>query len=91
MPDWNSIVRERIAALHLEATAEADLAEELAQHLEERYREYRSGGATEEEAYLKAASELNDLHPMRKIVSRFIGAGSPNDPLLNNMAPSAST
>ena len=37
----------------------------LAQHLEDRYHEYRSGGATEEEARKKALSELDDLYPLR--------------------------
>ena len=32
MPDWKRIVRERIAALHLEGPAELDLAEELARN-----------------------------------------------------------
>ena len=53
MPDWKSLVRERLAPLRLKPTAESDLAEELAQHLEDRYRELRSGGASEEEAYRK--------------------------------------
>ena len=35
--------------MRLEATAEADLTEELAQHLEDTYRESRSAGDTEEE------------------------------------------
>jgi len=50
MPDFKKIVRERITALRLEAAAESDLTEELAQHLEDRYRELCNGGATEEEA-----------------------------------------
>lgn len=65
MPDWKSIVRDRIAALHLEGTAESDLAEELSQHLEDRYAEYLSGGASEGEAYLQAISELKDTYPLR--------------------------
>jgi len=43
MPDLQRLVQERIAPLHLEAGAEADLAEELTQHLVDRYRELRSG------------------------------------------------
>lgn len=64
MPDFRNVVRERIASLRLAATAEPDLAEEIAQHLEDRYRELRSGGATEEEAYRKATSELDDMYLM---------------------------
>ncbi len=65
MPDWKSIVRARIAFLRLEGSAEEDLTEEFAQHLEDRYREYRSGGATEEEAYRKSILELDDTYPLR--------------------------
>jgi predicted permease len=65
MLDWKSIVRDRVAALRLQGAAESDLAEELAQHLEDRYHEYLSGGASEEEAYRKALSELDDLYPLR--------------------------
>jgi len=64
-PDWKTIVRQRLAPLRLNAAAEADLNEELAQHLEDRFRELRSGGATDEEAYRTAMVELEDMRPMR--------------------------
>ncbi len=70
MADWRKIVQDRIASLHLKGSTEADLSEELAQHLEDRYRELRSGGAGEEEAYAKAFSELDDLYPLRKALAR---------------------
>ena len=54
MPDWRNIVRERLAPLSLKAGAETDLTEELAQHLEDRYRESLSGGGSEDEAYQTA-------------------------------------
>src|SRR5258708_4003342 len=65
MPDWMTLVRERLAPLRMMATAESALAEELAQHLEDQYRELRSGGASEEEAYQDAVSELDDMYPLR--------------------------
>jgi predicted permease len=65
MPDWKSTVRDRIASLRLEGAAELDLAEELAQHLEDRYRELCSGGASEQEAYQQTILELDDMHPLR--------------------------
>ena len=64
MPDFRKIVRERIAALRLQAIAELDLIEELAQHLEDRYKEMRIGGATEPEAYQETVSELDDMYPI---------------------------
>ena len=66
MHDWRKIVLDRIARLGLEAGAESDIAEELAQHLEDRYREYQSGGANDEQAYRRALSELDDVYPLRR-------------------------
>ena len=54
MPDWKNIVRQRLTPLSLAPAAESDLTEELSQHLEDRYRELRSGGASEEDAFQKA-------------------------------------
>jgi predicted permease len=65
MPDWKHLVRERLKPLRLEATAESELTEELAEHLEDHYRELRSSGASEEDAYQTAISELDDAHPLR--------------------------
>jgi predicted permease len=65
MPDWHKIVLDRIAPLGLAGVAESDLAEELAQHLEDRYQEYRSGGANDQEAYRKALLELDDAPALR--------------------------
>src|SRR4051794_40300710 len=66
MRDWKQIVRDRIAVLRLEGAAELDLAEELAQHLEDHYRELRSAGASEEDAYSGALAELENLHPLQQ-------------------------
>ena len=70
MRDWKSVVQERIQALRLNAAAESDLSEELAQHLEDHYRELRSGGASEEDAYQRAISELDDMYPLRAGLER---------------------
>jgi predicted permease len=70
MPDWRNIVRERIAPLRLEGTAEEDLIEELAQHLEDRYRELHSGGMSDADAHRQVASELDDMHPIRAGMER---------------------
>lgn len=65
MPDWKNIVRRRIAALKLTAPAESDLAEELAQHLEDRYRDLTAAGIDPDHAYLRILAELDDIHPLR--------------------------
>lgn len=61
MPDTRRLVRERIASLHLDAATEASVTEELAQHLDDRCREWRAGGATEDEVTARAAAELEDM------------------------------
>jgi len=50
--------------------AEAELVEELAQHLEDRYRESMSGGADEEDAYQTTVSELDDMYPLAQGIER---------------------
>lgn len=65
MRDWKTIVGERLAALGLEGTAEADLKEELSQHLEDRYRELCHGGMAEEQAYQMALVELQNMESLR--------------------------
>jgi predicted permease len=50
MPDWKEPIRKQLAELNLAPAREAEIAEELAQHAEDRYRELLSGGATEAEA-----------------------------------------
>ncbi len=70
MPDWNSVVRERLKPLRLTPMAESDLTEELALHLEDRFRELCSGGASEKEAYQNAVSELDDVYPLTEGLER---------------------
>lgn len=60
MPKWKQEIRKRLAGLKLHPTREAEIVEELAQHLEDRYAELRAGGATEEEGSRVALAELSD-------------------------------
>src|SRR5713101_436409 len=46
--------------MKLAPTREAEIVEELAQHLEDRYEELLTGGATDEEAYRAALKELSE-------------------------------
>ena len=59
MPDWKQEIRQRLANLKLEPTREAEIVEELAQHLDDRYREARAAGATADESSRAALSELS--------------------------------
>ncbi len=60
MPDWKKEIRARLARLRLHPTREAEIAEELAQHLDDRYEQALLGGATEQEAYRAALLELTE-------------------------------
>jgi putative ABC transport system permease protein len=60
MPDWKGEITRRLAPLRLAQVREAEIVEELAQHLEDRYQEMISGGATEGEAWRVALEELSD-------------------------------
>jgi len=58
--EWRRIVRERLAALDLDARTEAGIVEEIALHLEERCGEERRRGKTEDEARAAALALLDD-------------------------------
>ncbi|HXU38418.1 MAG TPA: ABC transporter permease [Blastocatellia bacterium] len=60
MSRWKEEIRLRLAKVMVEPTREAEIVEELAQHLEDRYQESLSAGATNSEAHRAALSELND-------------------------------
>jgi predicted permease len=70
MADWAQVVRPRLAELRLTACAESELTEELAQHLEDLHRDLQSGGATDEDAYREALSELDDVCALRRGIER---------------------
>ena len=70
MADWRQIVRARLADLHLTASAESALTEELAQHLEDLDGDLQSGGATDEDAYRETLSELDDIYALRSGIER---------------------
>lgn len=44
MPDWRGTIRQRLAALDLDPTSEADIIEELAAHLDDRFQELTDRG-----------------------------------------------
>jgi putative ABC transport system permease protein len=60
MPDWKEEIRRRVSGLRLSGAREAEIIEELAQHLDDRYEQSLLGGATEEEAYKAALRELTE-------------------------------
>ena len=50
MRDWVRDVRARLSSLHLSPTREAEIVEELSQHLDDRYRELVTAGVPPEDA-----------------------------------------
>jgi predicted permease len=57
---WRDAVLARLADLRLDAAREAEIVEELAQHLDARYEELRAAGSGEDEARSLAIAELSD-------------------------------
>lgn len=58
MPEWKPEILRRLGPLKLAPTREAEIAEEVAQHLEERYRELVATGQSEDTAFRAAIDEL---------------------------------
>ena len=71
MPDLKEEIRKRIAHLNLPPAREADVVEELAQHLEEQCEEAISRGASEEEATRVALADLADSEILARELKRF--------------------
>jgi hypothetical protein len=58
MPDWKAEVSKRLSGLKVSPVNEAEIVEELAQHLDDVYRGALAGGMSETEATQAALSEL---------------------------------
>jgi predicted permease len=70
MPDWRPLVRRKLAALRLQGAAENALVDEIAQHLEDTYREVRGGGSTHEDAWNAALEELEQPEALSGSIPR---------------------
>jgi putative ABC transport system permease protein len=77
MHDWHSEVRARLAALRLRPEREADIVDEIAQHLAERYRDAISGGAPPEEATRSALAEFKTGNALAQRISALEQAHTP--------------
>ncbi len=64
MPDWKREIRRRLAGLNLSPTREAEIVDELSQHLQDRYDDLRRGGAAGREALRAALVELDAAGPI---------------------------
>jgi putative ABC transport system permease protein len=76
MPDWKAEIRRRLAGLQLTPTREAAIVDELAAHLEDRYAELLSCGATPAEAERRTRAELSQqkrlLQELQSVEQRAI-------------------
>src|SRR5882672_11069562 len=70
MPDWKREIRQRLAELNLAPTREAEIVEELAQHVEDRYEELLARGETEAEASRLALAELTESDSLMRELRR---------------------
>jgi putative ABC transport system permease protein len=59
MPEWKEAIAKQLAGLNLPPAREAEIVEEVAQHLDDRYHELLAGGATEAEARRAALDEIS--------------------------------
>jgi predicted permease len=90
MPDWKQEIRRRLAGLNLEPTREAEIVEELSQHLDDSYAELLASGKSKEQATLAALAELSSsqllARELRRVENRFTHEPPALGARRNNMA-----
>ena len=74
MPEWKSELQRRLAGVPLAPEREAEIVEELAQHLADRYQELRTAGATEAEARHLALDEISEDSPSQRPNPSYVTA-----------------
>jgi predicted permease len=77
MHDWQSEVRTRLAPLNLKPEREADIVDEIAQHLEGRYRDATSAGASPDEATRMALAEFRAGNVLAQRIAALKQAHAP--------------
>jgi putative ABC transport system permease protein len=93
MPDWTQHVRPRLSTLRLSPTREAEIVEELSQHLDDRYRELIAGGLSADAAMRLTLADFRDgnllaeyLAPLRQAHQPVaITPGAPGGRLLSDL------
>jgi predicted permease len=74
---WTNDLRARLSRLQLTPTREADILEELSQHLDQRYDELRAAGAGDAEARRMIVAELDDAGGLRQRMQALSQASAP--------------
>jgi hypothetical protein len=70
MPEWKQEIRQRLVSMKLAPTREAEIVEELSQHLEDHYAELLASGATPEEALRAALAEVREGEMLARELQR---------------------
>src|SRR5215213_695735 len=78
MLDWTQHVRPRLSGLRLSATREAEIVEELSQHLDDRYRELIAGGMSPDEATRVALSDFREGNVLADYIAPLRQARPPS-------------
>ena len=86
MPDWAAEVRSRLAGLRLSPAREADIVEELSQHLDDKWRELIAAGTAPEEAACLAIAEFRAGNVLARYMAPLRQAQTPPP-----VAPAAAT
>ena len=66
MSRWQDDIRRRLSGANLDPGREAEIAQELEQHLDDRYDELRALGHSDDDARRTALDELRDDRRMRE-------------------------
>jgi putative ABC transport system permease protein len=78
MPDWTQHVRTRLSGLHLSPTREAEIVEELSQHLDDRWRELIASGMSPDEAERAALADFRDGNVLAERIAPLRQAHPPS-------------
>jgi putative ABC transport system permease protein len=78
MPDWSQDLRNRLADLRLDGAREAEIVEELSQHLDDRYEELCAAGATDMDARCITLGELDEAGGLGE---RLLSLAQPRTPV----------
>lgn len=77
MREWDRHVRPRLSTLRLSPVREQEIVDELSQHLEDRWRELRASGASEEDATRLALAAFQDENALARYLAPLKQANEP--------------
>ena len=77
MPEWAEHLRPRLSVLRLSPARENGIVDELSQHLEDRWRELKASGASDEEATRLALAEFREGNLLAEYLAPLQQAQTP--------------